>query len=100
MSSRRFWMAALACAALGACNTANTHIGDLDVGMGEASRYNAAVQVINPTPVYTAEGAQPGDNGDKLANAVKRYRTGAVKEPATVSTSGGGGSGGSSGGPQ
>ena len=99
MSSRRFWMAALACAALGACNTANTHIGDLDVGMGEASRYNAAVQVINPTPVYTAEGAQPGDNGDKLANVVFapiHDRRG----PATVSTSGGGGSGGSSGGPQ
>ena len=71
-----------------------------DAGMGEASRYNAAVQVINPTPVYSAEGAQPGDNGDKLAAAVKRYRTGSVKEPAAVSTSGGSGSSGGGGGPQ
>ena len=98
MSSRRMWIAALACTALAACNTANTHIGDLDPGMGEATKYNAAIQTINPAPVYAADGAQPGDNGDKGAAAVKRYRTGSVKEPAAVSTSSGGGGGSSSGG--
>jgi hypothetical protein len=75
--------------------------GSLDAAWGEASKYNAAVQTINPEPVYTAQDAQPGDNGEKMANAVKRYRTDKVKptEPArtTTSSQGGGSSGGSSG---
>jgi outer membrane murein-binding lipoprotein Lpp len=50
--------------------------GSLDAGFGEVSRYNAAVQTINPDPVYTADGAQAGDNGEKAADATKRYRTG------------------------
>ena len=60
--------------------------GSLDAGWGEASKYNAAVQTINPEPVYTAADAQPGDNGDKAANATKRYRTDAVKEPELPSS--------------
>src|SRR6476620_6883965 len=39
-----------ACIALGGCNTANTHIGDSDPFIGEAVKYNAAIQTINPTP--------------------------------------------------
>ena len=82
--------------ALAACNTMNTHIGDEDPGMGEAVKYNAALQTINPTPVYSATAAQPGSNGDVGAKAVKRYRTDAVKPVETMQTStGGSGSSGS-----
>jgi hypothetical protein len=73
--------------------------GSLDAGWGEASKYNAAVQTINPDPVYAVASAQPGDNGDKAANATKRYRTDAVKEPELPSTTSERRSGGS-GGPQ
>jgi hypothetical protein len=69
--------------------------GSLDAGFGEVSKYNAAVQIINPEPVYTADNAQPGDNGEKAANATKRYRTDAVKQPELPSSaSSAGGSGG------
>ena len=81
--------------ALTACNTANTHIGDEDPGVGEAVKYNAALQTINPTPVYPATAAQPGANGDVGAHAVKRYRTDAVKPVETMQTSAGSTSGSS-----
>lgn len=84
-----------ACLVLAACNTANSHIGDEDPYLGEAVRYNAAIQTINPDPVYAATGAQPGDNGDRGAKAVKRYRSDQVKQP--VRASAGGGAGGGSG---
>lgn len=77
--------------------------GSLDAGWGEASKYNAAVQIINPDPVYTAADAQPGDNGEKAANATKRYRTDSVKEPEPASTTrrtGGSGGSGSGSGPR
>ena len=51
MSSRRLWMTAAACAALAGCNTANTHIGEESAFLGEAVKYDQAVQTINPTPV-------------------------------------------------
>ena len=76
--------------ALGACNTMNSHIGDEDPGMGEAVKYNAAIQTINPTPVYPATAAQAGNNGDKGARAVKRYRSDTVKPVETYTTSSGG----------
>jgi len=86
---------------LAACNTANTHIGDEDPFLGEAVKYNAAIQTINPTPVYRADAAQPGGNGDVGAKAVERYRTDKVKQVQTLSTSksvgGAGGAGGGSG---
>lgn len=94
------WCAALPLVlTLGACNTANTHIGDEDPAFGEAVKYNAAIQTINPTPVYAANAAQPGSNGETGAEAVKRYRSGSVKQPqpmstTTVSSGSGGGSGG------
>lgn len=75
--------------------------GSMDAGFGEASRWNAAVQTINPDPVYPAGGAQPGDNGEKAANATKRYRTDRVKDTQPASTtSGTTGSGGGSSGPR
>jgi hypothetical protein len=84
----------LACA-LTACNTWNRHIGDEDPYFGEAAKYNAAVQTINPEPVYAEGSAQPGENGEVGAAAVKRYRTDKVKQVETMKTSnvsiGGGG---------
>ena len=56
-------------------------------------KYNAAVQIIDPDPVYDANGAQPGDNGEKGAAAVKRYRTDQVKKVEVMTTTTGSGSG-------
>lgn len=99
MSSRRYWIIAIAGGALAGCNTMYSHYGDEDVGLGEAPKYDAAIQVINPTPVYSADSAQPGSNGDLGAEAVKRYRTGGTKAPQPIGTSGSGGVS-SGGGPQ
>ena len=86
--------ALLALGSLGACNTVYETSGSVDPGLGEAAKYNMAVQTIDPDPVYSPEGAQPGDAGDKGAAAVKRYRTDAVKTvqaQSTASSAGGGG---------
>lgn len=90
--------------ALAACNTANTHIGDEDPFLGEAVKYNAAAETINPAPVYAENSTQPGSNGAKGQAAVERYRTDKVndrhRKESTIRTSGlnttsgvGGGSG-------
>ena len=103
MSFRFLWriVAAGSLLPLAACNTANTHIGDEDPFLGEAVKYNAAIQTINPTPVYRADAAQPGGNGDVGAKAVERYRTDKVKAVQSLSTSksagGAAGAGGGSG---
>jgi hypothetical protein len=81
------------------CRTAYTHhIGEEDPGLGESVKYNAAMQIINPDPVYPQGGAQPGDSGVKAAAAVKRYRTDTVKALDTMSSTeqSGSGSGSSS----
>ena len=78
--------------ALVGCNTVNKNIGMEDPGLGDAPKYNAAIQTINPDPVYTADSAQPGDSGVKGAAAVKRYRSDAVKPVETMATTSGGGS--------
>jgi hypothetical protein len=92
-------LAILGCVSLAGCNTIPPQAGSMDAGWGEASKYNAAVQIIDPAPVYSAEDAQPGDNGDKAAQATKRYRTDQVKDtqPASSTRRGGGASGGGSG---
>lgn len=90
-------------ALLSACQTEPLpQAGSMDSAFGETTKYNAAVQIINPDPHYTAQDAQPGDNGEKMANAVKRYRTDKVKEiePISSTRKSGGGSGGSGSGPQ
>jgi hypothetical protein len=73
--------------------------GSYDPGLGETVAYAKAVQTIDPDPVYAEDGAQPGAQADKLAPAVKRYRTDAVKAVEAVQTTSGGGTGGG-GGPQ
>jgi hypothetical protein len=95
MSSKRLFGLLLASAmvTLTGCNTAHTHIGDEDPYLGEAVKYNAAIQTINPTPVYPAAAAQPGDSGVKGAAAVKRYRSDQVKQVETMGTTSGGGTG-------
>jgi len=75
MSFKLVGIVAAASAALCACGTINKNIGEEDPAFGESVRYNAAIQTINPAPVYAENGAQPGDNGDRGAQAVKRYRT-------------------------
>lgn len=95
MSSKLF-MAAAALAALSACATAPApQAGSLDAGFGEVTRHNAAVQIIDPDPVYTAQDAQPGDHGEKMTGAVKRYRTDQVKPTEPVASRSSGGTGGS-----
>jgi type IV pilus biogenesis protein CpaD/CtpE len=94
--SGKFFLAAALATALSACSTVNKNIGQEDPAFGEAARYNAAMQIINPAPVYAPGGAQPGDNGDKGAQAVKRYRTGQAKSLETMGTTSGTGSSGGS----
>ena len=99
MSSKQI-IAVAGILALGACNTAHKNIGMEDPAIGEAVKYDAALQTINPDPVYPAGGAQPGDSGVKGTAAVKRYRTDAVKQVEVMQTSTGGGASGGSSGPR
>ena len=94
--SSKLTLLAPAALLIGAC-AVDPATQSFDPGFGEAQKYNMAIQTIDPDPVYTAEDAQPGDNGDKGAAAVKRYRTGNVKAVEMRGRTGGG-SGGSSGG--
>jgi hypothetical protein len=64
-----------------------------DPGFGESLKYNAAIQTINPDPVYAESGAQPGDSGAKGAAAVRRYRTDSVKDVEVLTTTESSGSG-------
>ena len=80
MSSRLLFAAPAALLLLAGCDTIHPATGSADPGFGEAVKYNAAVQTVDPDPVYPAGGAQPGDHGEKGAEAVKRYRTDAVKD--------------------
>ena len=65
---------------LTACSTWNRNIGQEDPLFGEAVKYNAAAQIIDPEPVYAEGSAQPGGSGDHMAQAVKRYRTDQVNK--------------------
>ena len=93
MSSKLLVASPLAVVLLSGC-LANMNQNPIspDAGFGDAAKYNAAVQTIDPDPVYAEGGSQPGDSGAKGAAAVKRYRTDAVKQvEATQTTSGGSG---------
>jgi hypothetical protein len=85
--SYRLWTA-LPCAALllAACNTTRHGVASHDPAFGEAAKWNAAVHTINPDPVYSPQGAQPGGSGAKGAEAVKRYRTDNVKDVRVLTT--------------
>ena len=85
--SSRLLLAPLAFGLLAGCNTVFEQSGSVDPGLGEAIKYDMAVQTIDPDPVYSEDGSQPGDAGDKGAAAVKRYRTDAVKDVEVQRTS-------------
>jgi hypothetical protein len=95
MSSRIVALGAFALL-LGGCATSYHNIGEEDPALGEAVRYNAAIQTINPAPVYAANAAQPGSHGEKGQKAVERYRKDQVKQPQVYQTTGSSGSGSSS----
>ena len=78
---------------IGGCSTMNKPIGMEDPALGETVKYNAAIQTVNPDPVYPAGSAQAGDSGVKAAAAVKRYRTDAVKQVEVMETTSGGSGG-------
>lgn len=82
---RTLAVAALA-ALLAGCSGQVKEAGAGDPFLGEAVKYNAAVQTINPDPVYTADMAKPGDSGALGAAAVKRVRTDRVKDVQVIET--------------
>ena len=86
MCSKLLIAAPLAVLLLSGCDTLNQNNLSPDPAFGETTKYNAAVQTIDPDPVYAEEGSQPGDSGAKGAAAVKRYRTDAVKTLETQTT--------------
>ena len=93
MSCSRAIIATAVLAMLGGCSTGGKEVGAGDPFLGESVRYNAALQTINPDPVYGPDDAKPGDNGEKGAAAVERYRTDKVndrhsKEVSAASSSG------------
>ena len=92
MSSRvKLIGGALASLALAGCAA-------VDPGMGEAMKYNALAQTVNPDPVYGPDSLQPGYDGTKGQKATERYRKDAVKAIEREAT--GSGSSGSGGGPK
>jgi len=87
MSCKRMMIALVMLAPLCSCTTGNSPIGSTDPYLGEAVKYNAAVQTINPDPVYGPDAAKPGDSGVHGSEAVERYRTDKVKPVEKVMTS-------------
>ena len=84
------------CSTLGTTPEQRAGADSPDPAFGESTKYNAAMHIIDPDPVYAATDAQPGDHGAKGAAAVRRYRTDQVKQIEQIqTTSGSSGSGGS-----
>ena len=83
MRSEVKWIAA------GAALLVTTGCTPVDPGFGEALRYDMAIQTVDPDPVYPEGGAQPGDNGERAADATERYRKGQTKPVQAQSASGG-----------
>ena len=92
--SSKLKAALLAVPLLAACDTIDPASESADPGFGEAVKYNAAMQTVNPEPQYDADDALPGDSGARAADATKRYRSGAVKATQSQGTSAAGGGSG------
>ena len=71
----------------------NERIGQRDPALGESVKYNAAIQTINPDPIYPEGAAEPGENGDRATRAVQRYREGEVTPVEMMETTTGGSGG-------
>lgn len=93
MSCKRLIALGLLGVAVAGCAHVDPVTGSVDKHFGEALAWNKEVQTVNPDPVYPAEGAKPGDNGERAADAAERYRKGQVKPVETIGT--GGSTGGS-----
>jgi type IV pilus biogenesis protein CpaD/CtpE len=78
----------------GACTTAQKPLAS---NWGSAMRQTIAAQTADPEPQYTRE-LEPASDGQRAADASKRYKTGKPTAPVTQTTSQVGGGGG--GGPQ
>lgn len=79
---------------LAACDTIDPVSESADPGFGEAVKYNAAVQTVNPEPQYGVDDALPGASGARAADASKRYRTDQVKQTESQGTAASGGGSG------
>lgn len=58
-----------------------------DAGLGAAVRHNVALHVIAPSPSHAGQPIE-GASGARAAAAQERYRTGTVKPPQTIQTTG------------
>ena len=58
----------------------------VDVGFGEAVRWDVAQQVIDPDPGYDSEIIE-GGSGEHANRAVDRYNRDQVKQPVSIGTS-------------
>ena len=83
--------------ALAALAAATSACSPVDLSLGEAVKYDQALQTINPDPVYAPGSALPGASGTRAVAAAKAYRMGTVKPVEKISISGGSGSSGGSG---
>ena len=81
--------------AMAALAMATSACSPVDLSLGEAVKYDQAIQTINPDPVYAPGSALPGASGTHAVTAAKAYRMGTVKPVEKISISGGssGGSG-------
>lgn len=86
----RIAIAASALVTLGACADNSMFERPGDAAFGEANRQTMMAQVVNPDPEYDTELVTSGDHA---AEAIERYRTDSVKQPAKVSTTQGAASG-------
>lgn len=68
-------VAVLSLSVLASCATPDPVSESHDPSFGESVKYNAALQTVNPNPVYPADAVQPGESGDAAQAAVERLRT-------------------------
>ena len=66
-------LAAMGAISLAACATPDPVTGSVDRHFGEALAWNKAVQVINPDPVHSPTGAQPGSSGGAKVNSPRGF---------------------------
>jgi hypothetical protein len=81
----RIGAVALLTGALGVsgCSVSRYHLAD---DYGRAVRQDLAAQIADPDARYAGD-PTPGSDGKRTAAAQTRYETGAVKPPASTSTS-------------
>ena len=80
----RLWLAAALLPMLSACEHDLIDMGGPASTFGEANRQTMAAQVVDPDPQY--EYLDPATSGEHAAQAVERYRKGAVIRPERVSS--------------